>query len=42
VNPKGGGSYELASVYLCIALLLILAGPGRLSADRKVFGARNA
>lgn len=42
VNTKGGGSYELASVYLCIALLLILAGPGQFSADRKIFGARSA
>jgi len=28
-----GGSYELALVYLCIALLLIVAGPGRYSID---------
>lgn len=32
------GSYELPSAYLCIALLLILAGPGRFSADRLFFG----
>ncbi len=34
----GPGSYELASVYLCIALLLLLGGPGRYSADRVIFG----
>lgn len=33
-----GGSYELASVYLCVAVLLLLAGPGRFSVDRVVFG----
>ncbi|MBI2924092.1 MAG: DoxX family protein [Verrucomicrobia bacterium] len=34
----GKGSYELACVYLCVAVLLLLAGPGRFSADRVVFG----
>jgi putative oxidoreductase len=33
-----GGSYEPASGYLCVALLLLLAGPGALSADRLLFG----
>lgn len=28
-----GGSYELASVYFTIALLLVLVGPGRFAAD---------
>jgi putative oxidoreductase len=40
VSMTGGASYELASVYLCIALLFIVAGPGRFSVDRQVFGAR--
>src|SRR5688572_8165210 len=31
-------SYELALVYFCIALLFVVAGPGRYSADQKVFG----
>jgi putative oxidoreductase len=38
--PKGPGkgSYELAAVYFCIALLFLLAGPGRFSVDRALFG----
>jgi putative oxidoreductase len=41
--PSGpGGSYELASIYFCIAILLLLAGPGRFSMDRVVFGKRLA
>jgi putative oxidoreductase len=34
----GKGSYELASVYLCVAVLFLLAGPGRFSIDRLLFG----
>ena len=37
-----GGSYELASVYLSIAILLLLSGPGRFSLDRLVFGKKMA
>lgn len=38
---KGGGpAYELALVYLSIAVLLIALGPGRLSLDRRIFGSR--
>lgn len=40
--PSGpGGSYELALVFFCVSLLLILAGPGRFSADRALFGERD-
>lgn len=35
-----GGSYEPAAVYLCVALVLIAAGPGRVSLDRVIFGRR--
>lgn len=38
VSLQGGRSYELAGVYLCAAVLLLLAGPGRFSVDRIVFG----
>ena len=36
----GGPSYELAALYLCVALLLIAIGPGRFSLDRLIFGSR--
>mgnify|MGYP001553759698 FL=1 len=36
----GGPSFELAALYFCIAVLLITAGPGRLSLDRSLFGPR--
>lgn len=38
VALRGGPSWEPAGVYLCVAVLLLLAGPGRFSADRIVFG----
>jgi putative oxidoreductase len=40
VGAGGGPSYELAAVYLCVSLLLLLAGPGRFSLDRVFFGER--
>ena len=40
VSMTGGPSFELAAVYFCIALLLLVVGPGRLSFDRKLFGPR--
>jgi putative oxidoreductase len=40
VSMTGGPSFELAAVYLCIALLLIATGPGRFSLDRVFFGRR--
>jgi putative oxidoreductase len=38
VANSPGGSYEPATIYLCIACLLLLAGPGGLSLDRVCFG----
>ena len=32
------GSYEPALIYLCIALLFLLLGPGRYSIDANIFG----
>lgn len=40
VNLSGGRSYEPASVYLLIALLLVISGPGRFSLDRRIFGVK--
>lgn len=36
----GQGASEPAAVYLCVALLFMALGPGRLSIDRALFGAR--
>jgi putative oxidoreductase len=35
-----GPAWELAAVYLAVAVLLLLAGPGKYAADRWVFGRR--
>ena len=40
VNLTGKSSYEPALVYLVIALALLALGPGKLSADRALFGER--
>jgi putative oxidoreductase len=40
VARGGGRSYELAALYLAVSLLMIAAGPGRLSLDAKIFGNR--
>ena len=40
VSAKGGPSWELAAVYLCMAVLLLALGPGRASLDRLLFGQR--
>ena len=37
---KGGGSYELATIYLMLSVLYIVTGPGRYSLDRKIFGVK--
>ena len=41
VNPKGGGSYEPALVYFCVAVVLLAVGPGKASLDAKLFGVRS-
>ena len=38
----GQGAYELALVYFCVAILLLLAGPGSFSMDRMLFGAKGS
>jgi putative oxidoreductase len=38
-SGPGMGAYEPASVYFCLAILLLLAGPGRFSLDAVIFGA---
>lgn len=40
VNLKGGGSYELALVYLVIAILFFIFGPGKFSLDKFIFGVK--
>lgn len=40
VNLTGGPSYELASVFLGVALLFLVLGPGKFSLDRLIFGER--
>ena len=40
VSLTGGRSFELASAYLCVAILLLVLGPGRFSLDSKIFGER--
>jgi putative oxidoreductase len=40
VSMTGGPASELAALYFSLALLLMAAGPGRFSLDRKLFGPR--
>lgn len=38
VNMTGGVSYELPLVYLGIALVFLVLGPGKFSLDKAIFG----
>lgn len=40
VDLTGGLSYEMASAYLCIAIILLVLGPRKISLDYKIFGER--
>lgn len=40
VSSTGGRSWELAALYLGVALLMLLIGPGRHSLDAQIFGDR--
>lgn len=40
VNMTGGPSYEPALVFLAIALVILVLGPGKFSLDQKIFGER--
>ncbi len=40
VNQTGGSSFEPALVYLGIAILFGMMGPGKFSLDAKIFGER--
>lgn len=41
-SAPGQGSYELGALYLALSVMLILTGPGRWSADRFLFGQKQA
>lgn len=40
VGSGPGPSYELALLFLTLAVVFILAGPGKFSADKAIFGER--
>ncbi|MGB7291449.1 MAG: DoxX family protein [Thermodesulfobacteriota bacterium] len=40
VNMTGGSSFEPALVYLGVALVFLVLGPGKFSLDKKIFGER--
>ena len=41
VSATGGPSFELALVYLAIALMFMALGAGKFSIDAKIFGQKN-
>ncbi len=42
VNLTGGRAYELAAVFLVMAIFLLISGPGRFSLDRSIFGVKKS
>lgn len=42
VASGGGGSFELAAVYLTASIAFLLAGPGGFSLDARLFGGASA
>jgi putative oxidoreductase len=38
---KGGGSYELGMLYFALSILFVLAGPGKFSLDKIIFGEKS-
>ena len=38
VSGQGGPSYELAAVFLALAIMFLVVGPGRLAVDSLLFG----
>lgn len=40
VSATGGSSYELAALFLAISIVMMLTGPGKFSADAKIFGTK--
>ena len=41
VSMTGGSAFELPATYFCIAILLMMMGPGKFSLDSKIFGDRS-
>jgi putative oxidoreductase len=42
VSMDGGPSFELALLYLSLALMFLAVGPGQFSADAKIFGLKKS
>lgn len=40
VNTTGGSSYELALIYLCVSVVILVFGAGKYSIDKLILGAR--
>jgi putative oxidoreductase len=40
ISKTGGNSYELSSIFFCIAILFMVTGPGKFSLDYMIFKGR--